>query len=87
MCFEISEINNEMRRKTFEDLGISSWLINSLGRFEINKPTLIQQACIPESLKGKDIIGMSETGTGKTASFGKRWCPTLPWTTCVKRIL
>jgi len=33
------------------------------------KPTLIQGACIPEILKGRDVVGCAETGSGKTAAF------------------
>jgi ATP-dependent RNA helicase DDX49/DBP8 len=36
---------------------------------EIKKPTGIQSACIPEILKGRDCIGGSRTGTGKTVAF------------------
>ena len=54
---------------SFESLNVSPWLINSLGAMQIKKPTSIQNACIPEILKGRDCIGGSRTGTGKTIAF------------------
>jgi ATP-dependent RNA helicase DDX49/DBP8 len=54
---------------TFESLDVSPWLISSLSAMEIRNPTAIQKACIPEILKGRDCIGGSRTGTGKTMAF------------------
>ncbi|PSN67928.1 DEAD-domain-containing protein [Corynespora cassiicola Philippines] len=54
---------------SFASLGVSPWLISSLSSMEIKKPTGIQKACIPEILKGRDCIGGSRTGTGKTMAF------------------
>ncbi|KAF2107419.1 hypothetical protein BDV96DRAFT_506222 [Lophiotrema nucula] len=53
---------------TFADL-VSPWLVASLAAMEIKRPTGIQKACIPEILKGRDCIGGSKTGTGKTVAF------------------
>jgi ATP-dependent RNA helicase DDX49/DBP8 len=54
---------------TFGSINVSPWLIASLSAMEIKRPTGIQKACIPEILKGRDCIGGSRTGTGKTMAF------------------
>lgn len=54
---------------SFEALIISPWLIKSLSAMQIKRPTAIQKSCIPEILKGRDCIGGSRTGTGKTVAF------------------
>ncbi|KAF7512361.1 putative RNA helicase [Endocarpon pusillum] len=54
---------------SFEALKVSPWLIKSLAAMQIKRPTAIQKACIPEILKGRDCIGGSRTGTGKTVAF------------------
>ncbi|KAI9296768.1 DEAD-domain-containing protein [Neoconidiobolus thromboides FSU 785] len=58
------------KSKSFKDLGLSSWLIESIKKLGIQEPTEIQVNCIPEILKGKDVIGSAKTGSGKTAAFG-----------------
>lgn len=54
---------------SFASINVAPWLVASLASMEIKKPTGIQQACIPEILKGRDCIGGSRTGTGKTVAF------------------
>ena len=54
----------------FHDFGISDKVIMSLSEMGFEAPTPIQTAAIPQALKGKDIIGQAQTGTGKTAAFG-----------------
>lgn len=54
---------------SFEALSVVPWLIKSLSALQIKRPTAIQRACIPEILGGRDCIGGSETGTGKTLAF------------------
>ncbi|KAF3923245.1 hypothetical protein ABW21_db0200753 [Orbilia brochopaga] len=53
----------------FSALGVKPWLVTSLGAMAIKRPTPIQAACIPEILKGKNCIGGSRTGSGKTVAF------------------
>lgn len=53
----------------FADLGLPEFLLAALSRVGYEKPTPIQQATIPALLQGRDIVGMAQTGTGKTAAF------------------
>lgn len=53
----------------FEALGVHPWLVQSLANMAIKRPTGIQKGCIPEILKGRDCIGGSRTGSGKTVAF------------------
>lgn len=53
----------------FEELGISQELVKALSKAGINEPTPIQQQVIPLAMAGKDIIGQSPTGTGKTLAY------------------
>ncbi|WP_371256683.1 DEAD/DEAH box helicase [Pelosinus sp. UFO1] len=54
---------------SFETIGITTSLIEGLGKAGINVPTGIQEKVIPLALIGKDIIGQSATGTGKTLAY------------------
>ncbi len=54
---------------TFEDLGLEPNILKAVREAGYETPTPIQIAAIPEALKGRDILGIAQTGTGKTASF------------------
>lgn len=54
---------------SFGDLGISPKLLSILEQQQFSKPTPIQHQCIPAALEGKDIVGIAQTGTGKTLAF------------------
>lgn len=54
---------------TFENLGIDERLCEVCKSLGWNEPTKIQRESIPIALKGRDIIGLAETGSGKTAAF------------------
>ena len=54
---------------TFASLNVRPWLVQSLANMAIRRPTGIQKGCIPEILKGRDCIGGSRTGSGKTVAF------------------
>ena len=57
--------------KTFAELGIKKSYIKALKELHIVNPTEIQETVIPTLLKSKtDLIGLAQTGTGKTAAFG-----------------
>lgn len=55
--------------KTFKDLGVPDWLIDLASCVSITAPTKIQELCIPAALKGDNVIGCAQTGTGKTICF------------------
>ncbi|MGQ0532548.1 MAG: DEAD/DEAH box helicase [Caulobacteraceae bacterium] len=55
--------------KTFDDLGLSPDTLRAVHESGYDTPTPIQAAAIPEVLKGRDILGIAQTGTGKTAAF------------------
>ncbi|MGE4431684.1 MAG: DEAD/DEAH box helicase [Sphingobium sp.] len=54
---------------TFADLGLSDELLKAVEEAGYNTPTPIQAQAIPPVLMMKDLIGIAQTGTGKTASF------------------
>ncbi len=54
---------------SFASLGISEKIISQLEKLGITEPTNIQAQAIPELLAGRDVVGQSQTGTGKTAAF------------------
>ena len=54
---------------SFAALDVKPWLVGALEAMAIKRPTGIQKGCIPEILKGRDCIGGSRTGSGKTVAF------------------
>lgn len=62
-------ILNVQDKSSFAGLNVTPWLVNSLAAMAIRRPTGIQKACVPEILKGRDCIGGSRTGSGKTVAF------------------
>ncbi|HEY9554605.1 DEAD/DEAH box helicase [Allosphingosinicella sp.] len=54
---------------TFADLGLSDELLRAVSESGYDEPTPIQRGAIPSVLMGRDIIGIAQTGTGKTAGF------------------
>jgi len=55
--------------KNFESFGLSENLNKSLAKMNYSEPTPIQAQAIPHALKGRDVLGSAQTGTGKTAAF------------------
>lgn len=55
--------------QSFAELGIQGALVQGLAKAGITVPTQIQEEVIPEVLAGKDVVGQSATGTGKTLAF------------------
>ena len=53
----------------FTDLGLAEPILRALERAGYKTPTPIQSKLIPIMLKGKDVVGIAQTGTGKTAAF------------------
>ncbi|HEX3422030.1 MAG TPA: DEAD/DEAH box helicase [Sphingomicrobium sp.] len=54
---------------TFADLGLSDELLRSVSDSGYGEPTPIQRSAIPSVLMGRDLVGIAQTGTGKTAGF------------------
>ena len=54
----------------FADLGLDGELVANLDSLGIREPSPIQAQAIPPALAGRDLVGLSQTGSGKTAAFG-----------------
>lgn len=54
---------------SFADLGLSEKVLKAVEDVGYSEPTPIQEGAIPHALAGKDVLGIAQTGTGKTASF------------------
>ncbi len=54
---------------TFGDLGLPEFILSAVTEMGFTTPSPIQQACIPHLLNGRDVLGMAQTGSGKTAAF------------------
>jgi len=63
---------------TFHTMGLPADLLARLAETGISEPTPIQARAIPPALEGRDVLGLAQTGTGKTAAFG------LPLLTAIK---
>nr|AAH68844.1 MGC81500 protein [Xenopus laevis] len=61
--------NAEEEQKTFRDLGVTDVLCEACEQLGWKQPTKIQIEAIPMALQGRDIIGLAETGSGKTGAF------------------
>jgi len=59
-----------MKNSTFADFNLGSETLNSITEMGFEEPTPIQQETIPLIMKGVDLVGQAQTGTGKTAAFG-----------------
>ncbi|XP_027999760.1 probable ATP-dependent RNA helicase DDX47 isoform X2 [Eptesicus fuscus] len=62
-------VEEEEETKTFKDLGVTDVLCEACDQLGWTKPTKIQMEAIPLALQGRDIIGLAETGSGKTGAF------------------
>lgn len=54
---------------TFEDLNLNTPLLNALSDLGITEPTLIQQKVFSVVMSGRDVVGIAQTGTGKTFAY------------------
>lgn len=64
-----TEVASEAPSVTFADLGLSQKVLSAVTDAGYVNPTPIQAGAIPHALQGKDILGIAQTGTGKTAAF------------------
>ncbi|CAJ0963412.1 unnamed protein product, partial [Mesorhabditis belari] len=62
---QVPEVNT-----TWEQLGLSRWLLDQLKELNLKRPTPVQACCIPKVMEGCDVLGCAKTGTGKTFAFG-----------------
>lgn len=58
-----------LRHMKFEDLNLNKPLLNALSDLGYNTPTTIQHKCFPVVMSGRDMIGIAQTGTGKTLGY------------------
>jgi ATP-dependent RNA helicase RhlE len=65
-------IHNEQQSSnvSFYGLGIAPKILELLNRMKFKTPTPIQHKAIPIAIEGQDIVGIAQTGTGKTMAFG-----------------
>ncbi|MEK9177108.1 MAG: DEAD/DEAH box helicase [Patescibacteria group bacterium] len=56
--------------QTFHGLGIAPRILTLLETLRFTTPTPIQRRAIPHAVEGKDVVGVAQTGTGKTLAFG-----------------
>ncbi|MDD5340858.1 MAG: DEAD/DEAH box helicase [Patescibacteria group bacterium] len=62
--------NSNSNGQNFSGLGIAPALLDTIARLNFKTPTPIQRQAIPIALQGKDLVGVAQTGTGKTMAFG-----------------
>lgn len=60
---------SEQQPLTFANLGIAPKVLELLQRMKFTTPTPIQHKAIPSAIEGKDVMGVAQTGTGKTLAF------------------
>ncbi len=53
----------------FDELELNDNVLDALYDMRFEKCTPVQENCIPEILKGNDVLGVAQTGTGKTAAY------------------
>ncbi|CAD5312878.1 unnamed protein product [Arabidopsis thaliana] len=53
----------------FEGLGLAEWAVETCKELGMRKPTPVQTHCVPKILAGRDVLGLAQTGSGKTAAF------------------
>lgn len=63
-------MNNPQNQANFNGLGLAPKLLEILAHKGFATPTPIQQQAIPVAVSGKDVMGIAQTGTGKTLAFG-----------------
>ena len=61
--------NEQIEQPTFAELGLSAKVASAVVDAGYTHPTPIQAGAIPHALQGKDVLGIAQTGTGKTAAF------------------
>ena len=57
-------------KRSFRDLGLRPEVLSGIEEAGFEHPTHVQAEMIPLAISGRDVMGQSKTGTGKTAAFG-----------------
>ena len=68
-----------MSERSFEDYNLSDEIKRALALLKYETPTEVQSEVIPRALKNQDLVVKSQTGSGKTASFGIPLCEMIEW--------
>ena len=66
---KVATIAEDGKKVTFEDLGVIPQIVEACTSMGFKHPTPIQVKSIPEALQARDVIGLAQTGSGKTAAF------------------
>ena len=67
---EMAAIDPSMLPEAFAELGVGERTLQALARYGFTMPTPIQVRAIPALIKGRDVVGVAQTGSGKTIAFG-----------------
>jgi superfamily II DNA/RNA helicase len=70
MNTKTNEQDSKLLESNFSDIGVNPDILKILDELSLTSPTPIQKQAIPVALKGTDIVGIAQTGTGKTFAFG-----------------
>ena len=62
-------IDNQMTPKLFSELGLSAEVLKAIDKLGFEQAAPIQAEAIPVLMAGRDVVGQSQTGSGKTAAF------------------
>lgn len=79
ICGDFNRRNRRKNMTSFNDLGLDPKVLQAVADTGYEIPTPIQAEAIPHALQGRDVLGIAQTGTGKTASF------TLPMITMLSK--
>ena len=66
---EIPETHSLPEASTFDEANLNPNLLDAIAKNGWTKPTPVQSLCLPYTIKGKDVAGFAQTGTGKTGVF------------------
>ncbi len=66
---DVALATQETQVPTFNELGLPRFILDAVADLGFTEPSPIQQRCIPALLSGRDVLGMAQTGSGKTAAF------------------
>src|SRR5271165_5805404 len=78
-ALEAPETHSKRDPMKFDELGLSEKVLKAVQASGYDTPTPIQEQAIPYALQGRDVLGIAQTGTGKTAAF------TLPMLSMLER--